>query len=126
VARDLPSDHPEVLADRRFRSANRWPTGMPGFREAIVAYRETMEQLVCKLVRLYAWALRLPLEYFDRPFRGFQMKDAAQAEAWHKAGVANDGTSIEDPPGVRANGAYLAYLRDPDGNKLVGVARPAS
>src|SRR5437763_16655158 len=57
---------------------------------------------------------------------GFQMKDAAQAEAWHKAGVANGGTSIEDPPGVRPNGAYLAYLRDPDGNKLVGVARPAA
>jgi catechol 2,3-dioxygenase-like lactoylglutathione lyase family enzyme len=57
---------------------------------------------------------------------GFHMKDAAQAEAWHKAGVANGGTSIEDPPGVRANGAYLAYLRDPDGNKLVAVARPAA
>ena len=57
---------------------------------------------------------------------GFVMKDAAQAEAWHKAGVANGGTSIEDPPGARANGAYLAYLRDPDGHKLVGVARPAS
>jgi hypothetical protein len=51
------------------------------------------------------------------------MKDAAQAEAWHKAGVANGGTSIEDPPGKRPNGAYLAYLRDPDGHKLVGVAR---
>jgi catechol 2,3-dioxygenase-like lactoylglutathione lyase family enzyme len=57
---------------------------------------------------------------------GFQMKDAAQAEAWHKAGVANGGTAIEDAPGVRANGAYLAYLRDPDGNKLVGVALPAA
>ena len=56
---------------------------------------------------------------------GFQMKDAAQAEAWHKAGVANGGTSIEDPPGVRPHGAYLAYLRDPDGHKLVGLARPA-
>jgi catechol 2,3-dioxygenase-like lactoylglutathione lyase family enzyme len=56
---------------------------------------------------------------------GFMMKDAAQAEAWHKAGVANGGTSIEDPPGVRPNGAYLAYLRDPDGNKIVGVARPS-
>ena len=55
---------------------------------------------------------------------GFQMKDAAMAEAWHKAGVANGGASIEDPPGVRPNGAYLAYLRDPDGTKLVGVARP--
>jgi len=57
---------------------------------------------------------------------GFTMKDATQAEAWHKAGVANGGSSIEDPPGVRPNGAYLAYLRDPDGHKLVGVARPAS
>ena len=25
VARDLPADHPDVQADRRFRSANRWP-----------------------------------------------------------------------------------------------------
>jgi catechol 2,3-dioxygenase-like lactoylglutathione lyase family enzyme len=57
---------------------------------------------------------------------GFMMKDAAQAEAWHKAGVANGGASIEDPPGVRPHGAYLAYLRDPDGNKIVGVAPAAS
>src|SRR5437764_945803 len=55
---------------------------------------------------------------------GFTMSDAKQAEAWHKAGIANGGTSIEDPPGVRQGGqAYLAYLRDPDGNKLVGVCR---
>jgi catechol 2,3-dioxygenase-like lactoylglutathione lyase family enzyme len=32
-------------------------------------------------------------------------------------------TSIEDPPGKRPNGAYLAYLRDPDGHKIVAVAR---
>ena len=56
---------------------------------------------------------------------GFNIGDPKLAEAWHKAGVANGGTSIEDPPGVRPNGAYLAYLRDPDGNKLVAVARPA-
>jgi hypothetical protein len=49
----------------------------------------------------------------------------AQAEAWHN-GVANGGTSTEDPPGVRPNRAYLAYLRDPDGHKLVGVARQAA
>jgi catechol 2,3-dioxygenase-like lactoylglutathione lyase family enzyme len=56
---------------------------------------------------------------------GFMMSSPEQAKAWHDAGVANGGTSIEDPPGVRPNGAYLAYLRDPDGNKLVAVARPA-
>src|SRR5271170_2388277 len=54
---------------------------------------------------------------------GFTMSGPDQVNAWHKAGVANGGASIEDPPGVRPNGAYLAYLRDPDGHKLVGVAR---
>lgn len=57
---------------------------------------------------------------------GFAMPSAAAAEAWHNAGVANGGTSIEDPPGVRPNatgGVYLAYLRDPDGNKLCAVHR---
>ena len=57
---------------------------------------------------------------------GFTMSDANQAEAWHKAGVANGGTSIEDPPGVRQGATgriYLAYLRDPDGNKLCALHR---
>ena len=57
---------------------------------------------------------------------GFTMSSAAEADAWHKAGVANGGKSVEDPPGVRQGGAgpmYLAYLRDPDGNKLCGFAR---
>ena len=57
---------------------------------------------------------------------GFSVSDPKQAEAWHKAGVANGGKSIEDPPGVRQGAAgqmYLAYIRDPDGNKLVAVCR---
>ena len=57
---------------------------------------------------------------------GFTMSDAKQADAWHKAGVANGGTSIEDPPGVRQGATgriYLAYLRDPDGNKLCALHR---
>jgi catechol 2,3-dioxygenase-like lactoylglutathione lyase family enzyme len=58
---------------------------------------------------------------------GFACKDSAQADAWHKAGVAAGGTAIEDPPGVRDNPAgpklYLAYLRDPDGNKLCALHR---
>jgi catechol 2,3-dioxygenase-like lactoylglutathione lyase family enzyme len=54
---------------------------------------------------------------------GFTMSSQEQAKAWHDAGVANGGTSIEDPPGVRRGVVYLAYLRDPDGNKLVGLYR---
>lgn len=59
---------------------------------------------------------------------GFAMESPAQTDAWHKAGVENGGVSIEDPPGVRQGGAgalYLAYLRDPDGNKLCGLHRMA-
>ena len=57
---------------------------------------------------------------------GFSMSGPEQVNAWHKAGVANGGTSIEDPPGMRQGAAgqlYLAYLRDPDGNKLCGLYR---
>ena len=56
---------------------------------------------------------------------GFAMTPE-QANAWHQAGVDNGGTSIEDPPGVRSGSfgsLYLAYLRDPDGNKLCALHR---
>jgi len=54
---------------------------------------------------------------------GFTMTSAEQANAWHAAGVANGGVTCEDPPGLRSDGMYLAYLRDPDGNKLCAFAR---
>ena len=54
---------------------------------------------------------------------GFTMVSPEQADAWHKAGVANGGIAIEDPPGTRPSGTYLAYLRDPDGNKLCALHR---
>jgi catechol 2,3-dioxygenase-like lactoylglutathione lyase family enzyme len=57
---------------------------------------------------------------------GFAVTSPEQADAWHKAGVANGGTAIEDPPGVRQGSfgeLYLAYLRDPDGNKLCALHR---
>lgn len=52
---------------------------------------------------------------------GFACTTQAQVDAWHAAGVANGGNSCEDPPGIRQVGEaqfYLAYLRDPTGNKL--------
>ena len=57
---------------------------------------------------------------------GFACDSPAQADAWHAAGLAAGGTTCEDPPGVRGEGPgslYLAYLRDPDGNKLCGLNR---
>jgi catechol 2,3-dioxygenase-like lactoylglutathione lyase family enzyme len=60
---------------------------------------------------------------------GFSMESPAQADAWHKAGMEHGGTAIEDPPGIRQGGLgplYLAYLRDPDGNKLCALHRMAA
>jgi isopenicillin N synthase-like dioxygenase len=74
VARDLAADHPDVVADRRFRSANQWPANLPGFRDHVMAYCDALEQLVQKLVRLYARALDLPAAYFDAAFTDFQYK----------------------------------------------------
>ena len=57
---------------------------------------------------------------------GFAAADPAAADAWHAAGIANGGTTCEEPPGVREGGIgklYLAYLRDPSGNKLCALHR---
>jgi catechol 2,3-dioxygenase-like lactoylglutathione lyase family enzyme len=57
---------------------------------------------------------------------GFACSSSEQADAWHAAGMANGGAPIEDPPGVREGSVgklYLAYLRDPDGNKICALHR---
>ena len=53
---------------------------------------------------------------------GFGVDTTEQIDAWHAAGVAHGGAACEDPPGLRpAMNLYLAYLRDPDGNKLCAL-----
>ncbi len=56
---------------------------------------------------------------------GFAAASPAAADAWHAAGLAHGGTTCEDPPGVRdgATKLYLAYLRDPSGNKICALHR---
>jgi catechol 2,3-dioxygenase-like lactoylglutathione lyase family enzyme len=57
---------------------------------------------------------------------GFSARTPELVDAWHAAGLANGGTTCEDPPGVRegvAGKLYLAYLLDPSGNKLCGLHR---
>ena len=57
---------------------------------------------------------------------GFACASPEMVNAWHAAGLAHGGTACEDPPGPRAFGAgqlYLAYLRDPAGNKLCALHR---
>ena len=57
---------------------------------------------------------------------GFAADSPEAANAFHAAGLANGGKTGEDPPGIRDGGAvkmYIAYLRDPDGNKICALHR---
>jgi catechol 2,3-dioxygenase-like lactoylglutathione lyase family enzyme len=58
---------------------------------------------------------------------GFKCESPEQVHQFHDTALAHGGTSIEDPPGLRDDklGAlHLAYVRDPDGNKLCALHRP--
>ncbi len=57
---------------------------------------------------------------------GFKCDSPEQVKAFHDVAVANGGTSIEDPPGLRDASVgllHLSYVRDPDGNKLCALYR---
>ncbi len=59
---------------------------------------------------------------------GFSARSREDVDAWHAAGVAHGGTPCENPPGVRESPfgpLYMAYLRDPAGNKLCAMHRIA-
>jgi catechol 2,3-dioxygenase-like lactoylglutathione lyase family enzyme len=57
---------------------------------------------------------------------GFTADSAEAADAFHAAGIAHGGKTCEQPPGIREGSGmkvYIAYLRDPDGNKLCALHR---
>ena len=70
LRRERTADDPDVLSKRRFHAMNKWPleSDVPGFRSNMLAYMSTLEALCQKLVKLYALALDLPDDHFDRYF----------------------------------------------------------
>lgn len=59
---------------------------------------------------------------------GFKCSSPEQVVEFHRVAVANGGTAIEDAPGPREGKLgtlHLSYVRDPDGNKLCALHRPA-
>ena len=69
-----------------------------------------------------------PATYGNGSTLGFNLTSTEQVDAFHAAGIANGGTTCEEPPGLRDGSVgklYLAYLRDPDGIKLCALYRPA-
>lgn len=67
LGRERPANHPAVMERRRFHGPNRWPE-IDGFRDAVVAYQETIAALGHKLLPLYALALDKPADFFEPYF----------------------------------------------------------
>ena len=69
-----------------------------------------------------------PASHANGSTYGFTAATPEAADAFYKAGVAAGGTAVEDAPGWREGAGmrlYLAYLRDPSGNKICAMCREA-
>ena len=66
--RDLPADHPDVVAGKRFRGMNQWPQGIPGFRETVVEYSGALERLGVAMLPMFATALGMAPDFFAPKF----------------------------------------------------------
>ncbi len=66
LKRDLAPEHPDVVANKRFRGLNQWPPKLPGFRETCVAYMTALEELAKSMLPLSAIALDLEPDFFDQ------------------------------------------------------------
>jgi catechol 2,3-dioxygenase-like lactoylglutathione lyase family enzyme len=116
----------DIAASRRFYDAALGALGIRPGREdergRIVYAANSMLLLVTKPID------GEPASHGNGCTIGFAAASPAAADAWHEAGIANGGTSCEDPPGIRERALgdlYLAYLRDPAGNKLCALHRVA-
>ncbi|MDM0078568.1 VOC family protein [Variovorax sp. J2P1-59] len=70
-----------------------------------------------------------PATYANGGTLAFKCDSPERVHAFHDAAVAHGGSSIENPPGLRKDSSgsyYLAYVRDPDGNKLCAIHRVPS
>jgi catechol 2,3-dioxygenase-like lactoylglutathione lyase family enzyme len=59
---------------------------------------------------------------------GFSAKSIEDVNAFHATGLAHGGFECEGDPGYREGAAgtiYIAWLRDPVGNKICALHRPA-
>jgi isopenicillin N synthase-like dioxygenase len=61
---ELPADDPDCAAGNPLYGPNQWPADLPGFREGLYAYYESILNLGITLFRAFAIALDVPDDYF--------------------------------------------------------------
>ncbi len=70
--RERQPDDPEIKAGTMFRYVNKWPPGLPHFRERCLRYFYNMEALARSLLPAIASGLGAAVSYFDDAFQSPQ------------------------------------------------------
>jgi isopenicillin N synthase-like dioxygenase len=89
---------------RRFVGPNRWPTDLPGFRDAVLAYTGAMDGLTGRILPMVARALGLPPDYLDAAFAESQFSFRLS----HYPPVAAEANQFGIAPHTDAN--FLTFL----------------
>jgi len=61
-------DHPDALSPRPFRGVNRWPDGLPGFREGVLDYFGALNALGQGLLPAFSVALGMEADFLAPSF----------------------------------------------------------
>src|SRR5712664_346908 len=108
VKRERGPDDRLVRAKRRFAGPNQWPANLPGFREAVLAYTDTVDALGRKILPLCARALDLPPDAFDAAFAESQFSFRLS----HYPPVAAEANQFGIAPHTASN--FMTFLAQTD------------
>ncbi|WP_404478279.1 isopenicillin N synthase family dioxygenase [Novosphingobium sp. BL-52-GroH] len=73
LARDLPADHPWVVAGLPMQGPNQWPENLPGFRAQMEAYQREMIRIGRHLMACLALSVDLDPDWFAQGLRDPQV-----------------------------------------------------
>jgi isopenicillin N synthase-like dioxygenase len=108
--RERTPDDPKVVANVRHRGLNKWPEELPNFRPIILAYQETMAVLAQNMLPVYARALELPSDYFDKKFSHPEYYNRC---AWYPPADAEEGQFSLAPHADHSSITYLPLMDVP-------------
>ena len=66
IRQEFPPDHPDRVARKPWVFDNRWPAGLPGFREGTLDYFAAMAGLGSRLLQFHSQAMGLPPDFLNR------------------------------------------------------------
>ncbi|MBT0570383.1 VOC family protein [Curvibacter sp. CHRR-16] len=118
----------DLAQSRQFYDATLGALGIaPGVENVVFSIKRYFYRSPAGLFGITAPINGEPATHGNGSTIGFAAASPEQADAFHAAGIANGGVTCEDPPGWREGPSgklYIAYLRDPSGNKICALHRP--